>query len=183
MHDPTSRSWRASAIKDGKPVFLYTVTTDAMVQMDLGLPKLASLIESARQIIPSTRTDEQNHLDLAAGAFIEHVKRDEYASTRTLEVQPAESLPTTEPIASVGGSGGSVLCSIWEEEKWSAIKETALRLLKETAGDQIRLSQNVLRDRWDLSEEEIRKISEYAASDPEMACDRDGEDLVLHSRS
>ncbi len=116
MHDPESRFWKAAAIKDGKPVFLYTATTDAMVRMDLGLPKLASLIDSARRFIPACRTEEQNHLDLAAGAFIEHLKRKEYASTRTFEVQPAETLPTADPIASVGGSGGTVLCSIWERE-------------------------------------------------------------------
>jgi hypothetical protein len=181
MHDPTSRSWRASAIKDGKPVFLYTVTTDAMVQMDLGLPKLASLIESARQIIPSSRTDEENHLDLAAGAFIEQVKKEEYSSTRTLDVQPAESPPTSTPIACVGGSGGSLLCSIWEEEKWPIIKETALRLLKETTDKQIRLSHDVLRDRWDLSDEDIQHISGYASSDSEIACENDGQDLIFYA--
>ena len=82
MHDPTSRSWKASAIKDDKPVFLYTVTTDAMVQIDLALPKFASLIESARRIILSNRTAEHNHTDLATGAFIEHVRKREYSSTR-----------------------------------------------------------------------------------------------------
>ena len=114
MHDPKARFWKAAAIKDGKSIFLFTATTDAMVRLDLGLPKFASLIDSARRFIPGSRTEEQNHLDLAAGAFLEHLKRKEYASTRTLEVQPAESLPTADPIASVGGSGGSMLCSIWE---------------------------------------------------------------------
>ena len=61
---------------------LYTVTTDAMVQIDLALPKFASLIESARRIILSNRTAEHNHTDLATGAFIEHVRKREYSSTR-----------------------------------------------------------------------------------------------------
>lgn len=55
---------------------LYTVTTDAMVQIDLALPKFASLIESARRIILSNRTAEHNHTDLATGAFIEHVGKE-----------------------------------------------------------------------------------------------------------
>lgn len=117
MHDPESRFWKTAALKDGKPVFLYTATTDAMVRIDLGLPKLASLIDSARRFIPASRTEEQNHLDLAAGAFIEHLKRKEYASTRALEVEPAEKLPEADPIATVGGSGGTVLCSIWESDE------------------------------------------------------------------
>jgi hypothetical protein len=182
MHDPTSRFWRASAIKDGKPVFLYTETTDAMVQIDLGLPKLASLIEGARQMIDANRTDEQNHLDLAAGAFVEHVKKGEYSSTCTLEVKPAESLPTGDPVASVGGSGGSVLCSIWEEEKWPTIEQKALQLLKETSDKQVRLSYDVLRDRWDLSNEDIQKISENASSDSEVTCEDDGKDLIFGAR-
>ena len=100
MHDPTSRSWRVSATKGDRPVFLYTVTTDAMVQIDLSLPKFASLIESARRIILSNRTAEHNHIDLATGAFIEYVRKKEYASTRALHVEPAEHSPMSTQLLS-----------------------------------------------------------------------------------
>src|SRR4029434_5255736 len=107
MHDPTSRSWRVSAIKGDRPVFLYTVRTDAMVQIDLALPKFASLIDSALRIILSNRTAEHNHIDLATGAFLEHVRKREYSSTRTLHVERAEHAPMTAPIASARGSAGT----------------------------------------------------------------------------
>jgi hypothetical protein len=98
-----------------------------MVQIDLALPKFASLIESARRIILSNGTAEHNHTDLATGAFIEHVRKREYSSTRTLHVEPAEHAPMTAPIASAGGSAGYVRCSIWEEEKFLKIKEAGSR--------------------------------------------------------
>ena len=154
-----------------------------MVQIDLGLPKFASLIESARRVILSNRTAEHNHIDLAAGAFIEHVRKKEYSSTRTLDVEPAEQMPTTTPISSAGGSGGSALCSIWEAEKWLQIKEAALDLLSKTTDKQVRLSHDVLRDRWDLADEEIRRVPEYAASDTEIACKYEGDDLTFAARS
>ena len=47
----------------------------SMVQIDLSLPKFASLIESARRIILSNRKAEHNHIDLATGAFIEQVRK------------------------------------------------------------------------------------------------------------
>jgi hypothetical protein len=178
MHDATSRSWRVSAIKGDSPVFLYTVTTDAMVQIDLSLPKFASLIESARRIILSHRTAEHNHIDLATGAFIEHVRKREYSSTRTLHVEPAEHSPSTAPIASAGGAGGGVLCSIWEEEKWLKIKEAVLDSVMRSR-KQVRLSPDLLRDRWDLSDEEIRKLPDYASLDAEITCKRAGDDLIF----
>jgi hypothetical protein len=181
MRDATSKAWQVSAIKDDRPVFLYTVTTDAMVQMDLALPKFASLIESARRIILSNRTAEHNHIDLAAGAFIEYVRKKEYASTRRLHVEPAERIPAATPIAYAGGSGGSVLCSIWEEEKWLRIKKTVLDLLKSN-GKQVRLSHDILRSRWDLFDEEIRRFPEYAESDSELACRHAGDDLIFYVR-
>ena len=181
MHDSTSKSWRVSAIKANRPVFLYTVTTDAMVQIDLGLPKFASLIESARRIILSNRTAEHNHIDLATGAFIEHVRKREYSPTKTLHVEPAEHSPSTAPIASAGGSGGGVLCSIWEEEKWLKIKEAVFNSLK-WSRKQVRFSPDLLRDQWDLSDEEIRKIPEYASLDAEITCHRVGEDVVFYVR-
>ena len=79
-----------------------------MVQIDLALPKFASLIESARRIILSNRTAEHNHIDLATGAFIEHVRKREYSSTRTLHVEPGEHAPMTAPIASARGSAGTL---------------------------------------------------------------------------
>jgi hypothetical protein len=63
------------------------------------------------------------------------------------------------------------------------IKERALHLPKETSDKQIRLSYHVLRDRWDLSDEDIQKICEYASSDCEVACDTDGKDLVFGSKN
>jgi hypothetical protein len=178
MHDPTSRPWRVSAIKGDRPVFLYTVTTDAMVQIDLSLPRFASLIESARRIILSNRTAEHNHIDLATGAFIEHVRKREYSSTRTLHVEPAEHAPSSAPIASAGGSGRGMLCSIWEEEKWVKIKEAVFDSLK-WSRKQVRFSPDHLRDRWDLSDDEIRKLPEYASSDAEITCKRAGDDLIF----
>jgi hypothetical protein len=179
MHDPTSRSWKVSAIRPDRPVFLYTVTTDAMVQIDLSLPKFASLIESARRIILSNRTTEHNHIDLATGAFIEHVRKREYSSTKTLHVKPSERAPSTPPIASAGGSGGGVLCSIWEEEKWVKIKEAVLNSLRWSC-KQVRFSPDLLRDRWDLSDDEIRKLPEYASLDAEITCKRAGDDLIFY---
>ena len=181
MHDPTSRSWRVSATKGDRPVFLYTVTTDAMVQIDLSLPKFASLIESARRIILSNRTAEHNHIDLATGAFIEYVRKKEYASTRALHVEPAEHSPMSTPIAFAGGSSGGVLCSIWEEEKWVKIKEAVVGSLKAWR-KQVRLSHELLRDRWDLSEDEIFRVPEYAGSDEELACKHAGDDLIFYVR-
>jgi hypothetical protein len=181
MHDPTSRSWKVSAIKADRPVFLYTVTTDTMVQIDLSLPKFASLIESARRIILSNRTAEHNHIDLATGAFIEHVRKREYSSTRTLHVEPAEHAPMTAPIASAGGSAGNVRCSIWEEEKFLKIKEVVLDSLR-SSRKQVRLSPDLLRDRWDLCDDEIRRVPEYADSDPEIACKYSGDDLIFYIR-
>jgi hypothetical protein len=178
MHDPTSRSWRVSAIKGDRPVFLYTVTTDAMVRIDLSLPKFASLIESARRIILSQRTAEHNHIDLATGAFIEHVRKREYSSTKTLHVESAEHSPSTAPIASAGGAGGGVLCSIWEEEKWVKIKEAVLNSVK-WSRKQVRFSPDLLRDRWDLSDEEIRRLPVYASLDAEVTCKRAGDDLIF----
>jgi hypothetical protein len=179
MHDPTSRSWRVSAIKGERPVFLYTVTTDAMVQIDLGLPRFASLIESARRIILSNRTAEHNHIDLATGAFIEHVRKREYSSTKMLHVEPAERSPSTAPVSSAGGSGGGILCSIWEEEKWVKIKEAVLDSLN-WSRKKVRFSPDLLRDRWDLSDDEIRRIPEYASLDAEITCKRVGDDLIFY---
>jgi hypothetical protein len=179
MHDPTSRSWKVSAIKGDRPVFLYTVTTDGMVQIDLSLPKFASLIESARRIILSNRTTEHNHIDLATGAFIEHARKREYSSTKTLHVEPSERAPSTPPIASAGGSGGGVLCSIWEEEKWVKIKEAVLNSFR-WSRKQVRFSPDLLRDRWDLSDDEIRKLPEYASLDAEITCKRAGDDLIFY---
>ena len=105
MHDPTSRSWRVSAIKADRPVFLYTVTTDTMVQIDLSLPKFASLIESARRIILSNRKAEHNHIDLATGAFIEHVRKKNIlrprhcTSNRLSAHQPPPQSPPREDLA------------------------------------------------------------------------------------
>jgi hypothetical protein len=118
---------------------------------------------------------------LATGAFIEHVRKKEYSSTKTLHVESAERSLTTAPIASAGGSGGGVLCSIWEEEKFLKIKEAVLDSLR-SSRKQVRLSPDLLRDRWDLCDDEIRRVPEYADSDPEIACKYFGDDLIFYIR-
>jgi hypothetical protein len=44
---------------------------------------------------------------------------------------------------------------------------------------QARFSPDLLRDRWDLSDDEIRKIPEYAGLDAEVTCQRVGDDLIF----
>ena len=150
-------------------------------EIDLALPKFASLIESARRIILSNRTAEHNHTDLATGAFIEHVRKREYSSTRTLHVEPAEHAPMMAPIASAGGSAGYVRCSISEEEKFLKIKEAVLDSLR-SSRKQVRLSPDLLRDRWDLCDDEIRRVPEDASLDAEITCKRAGDDLIFYIR-
>ena len=84
----------------------------------------------------------------------------------------------TAPIASAGGSAGYVRCSIWEEEKFLKIKEAVLDSLR-SSRKQVRLSPDLLRDRWDLCDDEIRRVPEYASLDAEITCKRAGDDLIF----
>ena len=59
------------------------------------------------------------------------------------------------------------------------IKEAVLESLK-WSRKKVRFSPDALRDRWDLSDDEIRRIPEYASLDAEITCKRFGDDIVFY---
>ncbi|MHA3771182.1 hypothetical protein ACXR0O_06545 [Verrucomicrobiota bacterium sgz303538] len=109
-----TKYWRISLLKNGKPVTLFTTTTDTMVDTDLGGDVTRSLIHVARQYHRHPQTDEQNHRDLAIGAIMAHATEPLY-DRNNARIRATDCVPNAEPIAYIGGSRTTLLVPIWEE--------------------------------------------------------------------
>lgn len=110
----TTKHWKLSVLKNGKPIMLFARTTDEMVEIDLDGEASVSLIRVARQYHRHGQDQDQDHRDLAIGALMSHAVKPTYDCTDT-HIRRADTIPDGEPIAHVGGGRGGHLVPIWEE--------------------------------------------------------------------
>jgi len=113
-----NKFWKVTALKpDWSQVFLFTESSDDLVQKDLKLPAPNSLIHRGRPAIsPSNKPSAlHNHKDFAMGAFLVHCN---FRSIRFDGLEEVEFSPNSKPINRVGGLPSDkpeYLASIWEE--------------------------------------------------------------------
>ncbi len=110
-----TKYWKIAATQDSKPVTLFTVTSDRQIASDLKLPSGRSLIDYVRLPYSRPSSDEQNHADLAHGAFL-NCGCAKVASGTPLEL--AEAVPDCDPTTFLGGDKiTGFLMSIWVQPR------------------------------------------------------------------
>jgi len=113
------KHWKTQAVREVKPVTLYTTTTDSAVQNELDAHgNGGSLIMFARDRINTAEpTAERNHLDLARGAFghyIGHLHR--MSQPTNSQVEEIESFDPTDLLQESMGGARPFAVTIYEED-------------------------------------------------------------------
>lgn len=94
---PQIRHWKTPAYRDGRPVTLYTSTSEKIIETDLALGYSGSLTFAGRKAnrrrVP---TPADNHIDFATGAFSQANRHGVTPCARPPEpvtILPAHAMP------------------------------------------------------------------------------------------
>jgi hypothetical protein len=106
-------NWKTDATRNGKPIRLYVATTDEIITKDLALDKGQSLTLIGRQEnYRQGPTQETNHEDFAAGAFIA-------AAGRQLQLingmSKVDAIPVELRPHDLGGGNRPYIIAVFEE--------------------------------------------------------------------
>jgi hypothetical protein len=109
----TTKHWQITLRKGNVSVTLYATTTDEMAEADLRAAEADSLILIARQYHRHPQNQEQNHRDLAIGAFMAYASKPHY-DCDFAHIEISSKAPSSLPTGYAGGRD-SRLVPIWEE--------------------------------------------------------------------
>jgi hypothetical protein len=108
----STKFWKLTLRKHDKDITLFTVTTEAMIGLDLHGGSDTSLIHVGRQYHRRPAGGEQNHRDLAIAAIMAYATEPPYDRTGA-RIEETEQIPDVPPSIFVGIQDS---VPIWEEE-------------------------------------------------------------------